>query len=69
MMGFLADGQLKPEMIQSRDKELGIRTADVKKAHADLAGSAPQPHPEADGWKDGTAQQLVLNEIPLKNRR
>ncbi|WP_141384835.1 DUF1264 domain-containing protein [Nitrobacter winogradskyi] len=42
IMGFLADGQLKPEMIQSRDKELGIRTADVKKARADLAGSAPQ---------------------------
>lgn len=69
MMGFTADGQLKSEMIQSRDKELGIDTADVRKARVDLAKSATQPDPKADGWKDGTAHQLVLNEMPLKNRK
>jgi hypothetical protein len=69
MMGFTADGQLKPEMIQSRDKELRINTTDGKKARQDLADSAPQPAPGADTWKDGTARQLVLNEMPLKNKR
>ncbi|MDZ5451454.1 OBAP family protein [Labrys sp. ZIDIC5] len=69
MMGFTADGQLKPEALQSRDRELGITTADVKKARMDLAQSAPVPDPAADGWKDGQSHQLVLNEMPLKNKR
>jgi hypothetical protein len=69
MMGFTADGQLRPEMIQSRDKELGINTADVRKAREDLASSAPQPDAGADGWKSGNAQQLVLNKIPFMNKR
>lgn len=68
MMGFTAEGQLKPEMIQSRDKELGIESGTVKKAREDLARSAPQPAVGADAWKNGTAQQLSLNQVPLKNR-
>jgi hypothetical protein len=69
MMGFTADGQLKPEMIVSRDKELGISTADVKKAREDLANSAPQPQPGANGWQNGKARQLSLNNVELKNKR
>jgi hypothetical protein len=69
MMGFTADGQLKPEMIQSRDKELGINTADVKKAREDLLSSATQPDAGADAWQSGTARQLILNKMPLKNKR
>ena len=44
MMGFTADGQLKPEMIHSRDKELGTYTFHAKKSREDLASSAPQPY-------------------------
>lgn len=69
MMGFTADGQLKPELLQARDKELDINSADTKKARMDLAKSAGEPDPAADGWKNGTARQLVLNEMPLKNKR
>lgn len=69
MMGFTADGQLKPEMIQSRDKELGINTADVKKARQDLLSSATQPDAGADAWQSGTARQLILDKMPLKNKR
>ena len=69
MMGFTADGQLKPEMIQSRDKELGLNTADVKKAREDLASKAVQPDAGADAWKNGDAQQLALNKMPLMNKR
>ena len=32
MMGFTADGQLKPEMIDKRDKELGIQTSESEKS-------------------------------------
>ena len=69
MMGFTEDGQLKPEMLQTRDRELGIKTADARKAREDLAGSAPQPDAGADAWKGGTTQQLVLTKTPLMNKR
>jgi hypothetical protein len=68
MMGFTADGQLKTEMLQKRDKELGINSSDVRKAREDLARSASQPASGADAWKNGTAQQLTLGQTPLKNR-
>ncbi len=69
MMGFTQDGQLKPEMLQSRDKELGISTDKKRKAREDLAKSAPPVQPGADGWESGQSPQLVLNEMPLKNKR
>jgi hypothetical protein len=68
MMGFTADGQLKTEMLQKRDKELGINSSDVRKAREDLAHSAPQPASGADAWKGGTAHQLALGQTPLKNK-
>ena len=69
MRGFTADGQLKPGMIESRDARLGISTAEVRKARADLARSAAQPDPTADGWQGGSTSQLVLETMPVKNRR
>ena len=69
MMGFTADGQLKTEMLQNRDKELGINSSDVRKARDDLARSAPQPASGADAWKDGTAHQLSLSQTALRNKR
>ncbi|NOJ50444.1 OBAP family protein [Bradyrhizobium archetypum] len=69
MMGFTADGQIKPELIQSRDKELSVSTADIRRSREDLAKSATQPDPGADGWKDGKAHQLTLTEVPLRNKR
>jgi hypothetical protein len=69
MMGFIADGQLKPEMIASRDRELGVDTAESRKSRADLARSAPPPKPGADSWQDGKAPQLTLGEVAMKNVR
>jgi Protein of unknown function (DUF1264) len=69
MMGFTADGQLKPEMMQSRDKELGIATAKEGQNRTDLANSAPPVQPGADGWASGQAQQLALIKMPLMNKR
>jgi hypothetical protein len=68
MMGFTADGQLKLEMIQSRDKELGISTATERQNREDLAKSAPPVQPGADGWSSGQSQQLTLTRMPLKNK-
>lgn len=69
MMGFTADGQLTPDKIETRDKELGISTPDVKKARMDLAASAPPPDPAADQWQKGMTHQLALNQMPMKNKR
>jgi hypothetical protein len=69
MMGFTADGQLKPEMIASRDRELKISTEDERKARADLAKSAPPVQPGADSWQSGHSPQLVLNRIPVRNKQ
>jgi hypothetical protein len=69
MMGFTTDGQLKPEMIQSRDRELGISTANERQDRQDLAQSAPPVQAGADNWQSGQAAQLVLNRLQLKNRR
>jgi hypothetical protein len=60
MMGFTQDGQLKPEMIQSRDKELAISTEKERKNRQDLANSAPPVQPGADGWQSGQSSQLTL---------
>lgn len=69
MMGFTGDGQLKPEMLAQRDRQLGIDTAEVKASRADLARSAPQPRPGADSWQSGQTRQLVLNEVPFRDQR
>jgi hypothetical protein len=69
MMGFTADGQLKTEMLQNRDKKLGINSNDVRNAREDLARSAPQPVPGADAWKNETTQQLSLSQTALRNKR
>ncbi|MEO6381403.1 MAG: OBAP family protein [Nitrobacter sp.] len=69
MMGFTQDGQLKPAIIQSRDRELGISTDKDRKNRADLARSAPPVQPGADSWQTGQSPQLALNKVPLKNKR
>ena len=68
MMGFTADGQLKPEMIVRRDSNLKMSTANKRKTRADLAASAPRVHAGADGWQAGQSAQLILTRVPLKNK-
>jgi len=68
MMGFTADGQLKAEMIERREKELCIQTSESRQNRQDLAKSAPSVQPGADGWSSGQTQQLTLARMPLKNK-
>ncbi|HEY0157072.1 MAG TPA: OBAP family protein [Thermoanaerobaculia bacterium] len=58
MMGFTADGQLRPELLSERDRRFGIDTAEKREQRADIA--APPVLPGANGWQQGEAVQLNL---------
>ena len=66
MMGFTADGQLRPDMIEHRDAALGMDTEEVRTRRAELARTAPPPAAGADAWTSGTAGQLALTAVPFK---
>ncbi|HSU21800.1 MAG TPA: OBAP family protein [Variovorax sp.] len=56
MMGFTADGQVHADMVEARDRRMGIRSADKKQERESIA--APAIAPGADAWKNGGAVQL-----------
>ena len=56
MMGFMKDGQLKPELLSERDKRLNVSTAKKRQNRADI----PEPalDPMADAWQKGEVTNL-----------
>lgn len=56
MMGFTADGQVKPEMIRDRDQRFKITTAEKRKTRSDI----PEPKLAAgvNAWERGEVMQL-----------
>lgn len=60
MMGFTADGQAKPELVEQRDRALGVSSAAKQEARADI--SAPSILPGADAWQGGKVMQVRLGE-------
>jgi len=60
MMGFTADGQLNPSLLQERDRLLSINSEEHKKNRADIA--VPKPVAGADVWEKGAASQVTLKE-------
>jgi hypothetical protein len=58
MMGFTADGQLRPELIADRDRRFGIDTQQKRQNRADIP--APPVQPGANAWEKGEALQLDL---------
>jgi hypothetical protein len=56
MMGFTADGQADPAMVQARDRRFGVDTAEKKRNRADIA--APAIDPQADAWQHGKTIQI-----------
>lgn len=58
MMGFTADGQLRPEFATERDKRLGMSTQTKKEDRASI--QAPPVESGADAWQNGEAVQLEL---------
>ncbi len=67
MMGFTADGQLRPEMLAGRDERLGVAYQEKRKAREDIP--MPKPDPAANSWRSGTAYQLGLERKPFKGLR
>lgn len=67
MMGFIKDGQVKQQMVENRDKRLNKNTQILKSARDDI----PWPNIDAgaNAWQNGTAVQLVLQDLPMKNLR
>jgi len=62
MMGFTADGQGKPDLLEERDKRFGISTENKAKERADIP--MPTLQPGANAWEKGEVVQLELK--PLK---
>jgi hypothetical protein len=58
MMGFTADGQVKPELVQQRDKAFGIDSAAKKAARADIPDTPILPG--ADAWEKGEVIRLQI---------
>lgn len=58
MMAFTADGQIRPEIVDERDRRFGISTADRRRKRQNI--HATYPNPQADSWQNGSAPQLEL---------
>jgi hypothetical protein len=56
MMGFTADGQLKPELLKERDERLGISSHEKRQQRAAIP--TPSIVPGADSWRTGPVVQL-----------
>ncbi|MHC8306148.1 OBAP family protein [Pseudomonas sp. PB3P13] len=56
MMGFTADGQVKPELVQERDKRFDINSAEKRQQRTDI--SAPAVDAGADAWGKGKVIQI-----------
>jgi hypothetical protein len=60
MMGFTADGQVKPELVEKRDQALEVSTAAKKAARADIPDT--EILPGADAWQAGNVVQVKLGQ-------
>jgi hypothetical protein len=58
MMGFTKEGQLKPELLQARDKRFNVSSAEKKKNREDI--SMPNVDPMANAWEKGEVRQIVI---------
>jgi hypothetical protein len=57
MMGFTADGQLDPALVEARDQRFGIDSADKRRDREDIA--APPIAPGANSWESGKVVQIA----------
>jgi len=58
MMGFTADGQAKPELVEKRDRALVVSTAAKKAARTDIPDTPILPG--ADAWQKGDVLQVRI---------
>ncbi len=56
MMGFTADGQADPGLVEARDQRFGVDSAEKRRDRAGIP--SPPVHPGADGWQRGQTVQI-----------
>lgn len=56
MMGFTADGQANEAMVRGRDEDVGVNTAEKRKAREEIP--SPEIAPGADAWQRGEVVQI-----------
>lgn len=56
MMGFTADGQVDPALVQKRDARFGVDSSDEKNARADIPTRVVDRG--ADAWTKGNTYQI-----------
>ena len=61
MMGFTADGQINPALVEDRDKRFKISSDEKKNDRANL--NYPAIDPDADSWHTGKVLQLSLGPL------
>lgn len=63
MMGFTEDGQLHENLVEERDKNFNISTAEKRKQREDIP--MPEVDPLANAWEKGEVRQLqITNSFP-----
>lgn len=63
MMGFTADGQIDPHLLQQRDKKFDVSSKENRKKRKDIKANAVLPG--ANAWEKGEIKQLPsLTERP-----
>lgn len=58
MMGFVADGQLNPQLVAERDRRFNVSTEEKRKNRADIP--TPPTDPGADAWTRGELRQFII---------
>lgn len=58
IMGFTKEGQLKPELLSSRDKRFNVSSAEKKKNREDIP--MPNVDPMANAWEKGEVRQISI---------
>src|SRR3954468_1125816 len=61
MMAFTRDGQVKPELVEQRDRRFGVSTPERKSNRSDIP--TPTVLPGADAWQHGPAAQLEMKTL------
>ena len=60
MMGFTEDGQLRQELIDRRDQNFDVSTAERKKSREDIP--MPEVDPMANAWQKGEIRQFEISD-------
>jgi len=61
MMGFMADGQADPGLVQVRDRKFDVSTQSKKESRSDI--QAPNILPGAGAWQKGNVVQPRLEPV------